>query len=295
MVLRPGRGTRSGDGPAPPAVARRLHDEGRRRARTRATDQRDRRARTGSRTARCVWTHISISGSGASGRRCARRRRRATARSSAGTCDLDSAQSACATSTRPQVSALYADLSRAGSVRSGGPLAPVMIAAVHRVLRKACNDAVDAGLLTSSLLVGVRPPWREPPEIQTWSVSEAQAFLAAARPDRLFALWALVLANRPAPRRGRRSEVGRHRPGHEGARGPTQPCERWLSCARGRAEDAVRTAHGRSRSVEGKGTLGQRRAKELVSAVVRSNVGKEEAERRRDSGPSAKSSSGRRW
>jgi integrase len=93
-----------------------------------------------------------------------------------------------------QVRTMYADLSRAGSVRSGGPLAPATIAAVHRVLRKACNDAVDAGLLTRSPLVGVRSPRREPPEIQTWSATEAQTFLASVRSDRLFALWALVLA-----------------------------------------------------------------------------------------------------
>ncbi len=157
MVLRPGRGTRSGDGPAPPAVARRLRDEGRGRASAGA----DRSAAQAGRdsvedSALRVDAYLDQWFEGVRPAL-----RPSTAKSygeivrwylrprlgAVRLCDLNAIQ----------VRALYADLSRAGSVRSGGPLAPATIAAVHRVLRKACNDAVDAGLLTRSPLVGVRP------------------------------------------------------------------------------------------------------------------------------------------
>ena len=93
-----------------------------------------------------------------------------------------------------QVRALYADLSRGGfgadgwSARAGDDRSRAPRAAKGVQRRGRC------GLLTRSPLVGVRPPRREPPEIQTWSAAEAQTFLAAVRSDRLFALWALVLA-----------------------------------------------------------------------------------------------------
>lgn len=93
-----------------------------------------------------------------------------------------------------QVRTLYADLLASGSVRNGGPLAPATVAATHRVLRKACNDALAAGLITRSPLVGVRPPRRYAPEMQTWTATDARSFLAAASDDRLYALWVLVLA-----------------------------------------------------------------------------------------------------
>ena len=92
------------------------------------------------------------------------------------------------------VRALYAELLESGSVRTGGGLAPATVGAAHRVVRKACNDALAAGLLAKSPLVGVRPPRRVPPEMRTWSAVDVHRFLDATRTDRLYALWVLVLA-----------------------------------------------------------------------------------------------------
>jgi integrase len=89
---------------------------------------------------------------------------------------------------------LYADLLESGSVRTGGRLAPATVRAVHRVLRKACNDALHAGLIARSPMTGVRPPRQSTPEMQTWTADEVHRFLTATLHDRLFALWVLELA-----------------------------------------------------------------------------------------------------
>ena len=65
---------------------------------------------------------------------------------------------------------------------------------VHRVLRKALNDAVLWGLLVRSPLLGVKPPRHEAPEMRAWTPDEARRFLDAVDDDRLYALWVLVLA-----------------------------------------------------------------------------------------------------
>ncbi len=90
---------------------------------------------------------------------------------------------------------LYAELLACGSVRRpGGPLAPATVGVVHRVLRKACNDAVVWGLLPRSPLVGVKPPRAEGTEMRTWTPEEVREFLTAVTDDRLYALWVLVLS-----------------------------------------------------------------------------------------------------
>lgn len=93
-----------------------------------------------------------------------------------------------------QLRALYAELLESGAVRSTGGLAPGTVSAVHRVIRKACNDALAAGMLVKNPMVGVRPPRREPPELCTWSAADVRRFLDATHSDRLYALWVLVLA-----------------------------------------------------------------------------------------------------
>jgi integrase len=89
---------------------------------------------------------------------------------------------------------LYAELLESGSVRTGGPLAPATVRAVHRVLRKASNDALHAGLVARNPMTGVRPPRSATPEMQTWSADEVHRFLHATLHDRLYALWVLELA-----------------------------------------------------------------------------------------------------
>jgi integrase len=88
---------------------------------------------------------------------------------------------------------LYADLLENGG-RRRAELSPATVAVVHRVLRKALNDAVLWGLLARSPLVGVKPPRNTPPEMRSWTPEEARRFLRVVTDDRLYALWVLVLA-----------------------------------------------------------------------------------------------------
>jgi integrase len=88
---------------------------------------------------------------------------------------------------------LYADLLIDGAMRREGGLSPSTVGVVHRVLRKALNDAVLWGLLRRSPLLGVKPPRQEQPEMRWWTPEQARTFLAAVDGDRLHALWVLVL------------------------------------------------------------------------------------------------------
>jgi len=92
------------------------------------------------------------------------------------------------------IRSLYAELLANGGRRRRAELSPATVAVVHRVLRKALNDAVLWGLLVRSPLLGVKPPRHQPPEMRAWSPDEARRFLGAVVDDRLYALWVLVLA-----------------------------------------------------------------------------------------------------
>ncbi len=89
---------------------------------------------------------------------------------------------------------LYADLLIEGAVRREGGVSASTVAVVHRVLRKALNDAVLWGLLGRSPLLGVKPPRREQPEMRAWTPAQVRIFLAAVERDRLYALWVLILS-----------------------------------------------------------------------------------------------------
>ena len=89
---------------------------------------------------------------------------------------------------------LYAELLDHGAMRKEGGLSASTVRAVHRVLRKALNDAVLWGLLARSPLLGVKPPRQERPEVRWWTPEQARTFLAAVEGDRLYALWVLVLS-----------------------------------------------------------------------------------------------------
>jgi integrase len=91
------------------------------------------------------------------------------------------------------IRSLYADLLEYGG-RSGCGLSAGTVAVVHRVLRKACNDAVAWRLITRSPLTGVQPPRRAAEERRTWTAADVRRFLGHAGDDRLYAMWALLLA-----------------------------------------------------------------------------------------------------
>lgn len=94
----------------------------------------------------------------------------------------------------PTLTAHYAVLHERGG-RYGRPLAPATVRVLHRVLHKACADAVDAELLVSNPVSRAKPPRRNRPETQVWSAEQARSFLAArARAeDRLLISWLLAL------------------------------------------------------------------------------------------------------
>lgn len=89
---------------------------------------------------------------------------------------------------------LYAGLIRCGSRRHGGPLSASTVGVVHRVVRKALNDAVLWRLLARSPLLGVNPPRRETSEMRSWNVDEARRFIDAVEHHRLFALWVVLIS-----------------------------------------------------------------------------------------------------
>jgi integrase len=92
------------------------------------------------------------------------------------------------------VKSLYADLISGGGRRSGRRLSAGTVGVVHRVLRKAMNDAVLWGMLVRSPLLGVKPPRRDAHEMCAWTSDEARQFLATVGCDRLYAMSVLVLA-----------------------------------------------------------------------------------------------------
>jgi integrase len=91
------------------------------------------------------------------------------------------------------VSGLYRELLTSGG-RHGRPLSPVTVDHVHRVLRKAFNDAVDVEELLSSNPVAraTRPkaPTREP--FNLWTGEQLDGFLGAAARHRLGAFFRLA-------------------------------------------------------------------------------------------------------
>jgi integrase len=87
---------------------------------------------------------------------------------------------------RPQhITAFYRELSTT--------LAPSSVRRVHAVLRRALIVAVRWGLMPNNPTLLVDPPSLQTQSIRPYSVSEAQAFLAAAADDRLEARWLIGL------------------------------------------------------------------------------------------------------
>ncbi len=82
------------------------------------------------------------------------------------------------------------------TAKSTGDLAgkPCTVQRLRDVLRNALNQALRWGLVTRNVAELVDPPHYQPPEVQPFTPEEAQAFLAAAKGDRLEALYTVVLA-----------------------------------------------------------------------------------------------------
>jgi integrase len=98
------------------------------------------------------------------------------------------------------VQRLYADLlaGRRGTnagTRQGRALSPRSVRYVHAVLRSALKQAVTWRLIRHNVADAVGLPKQRRQEMQTLSKEQAGAFLKAARDDRWYALWALLLGS----------------------------------------------------------------------------------------------------
>jgi integrase len=95
---------------------------------------------------------------------------------------------------RPAViSKLYHDLAEHGG-RTGQALSATTISHIHRTLRKALADAVTVEqLLPANPAARSKRPRNTTSEpVQVWTTNQLGAFLAAARPHRLFAFYRLA-------------------------------------------------------------------------------------------------------
>jgi integrase len=101
---------------------------------------------------------------------------------------------------------LYARLLDSGRRNgSGGGLSPTSVRYVHRILRKALNDALRKGTITRNPAATADPPRRaerdaSKPDLQVWTAEQLQSFLSLIGSHRLAA--AYVLAAHTGMRRG---------------------------------------------------------------------------------------------
>lgn len=101
---------------------------------------------------------------------------------------------------------LYARLLDSGRRNgAGGGLSPASVRYVHRILRKALNDALRKGTIARNPAATADPPRRaagEPSgeDMQVWTSTQLQSFLSSIRPHRLAP--AYVLAAHTGMRRG---------------------------------------------------------------------------------------------
>lgn len=96
--------------------------------------------------------------------------------------------------TPARLAALYGELLKSGRRDGKGGLSPRSVAYAHRILVHALKDAVSWGLLARNPAGHVDPPRAATSEMHVWSQDEVQRFLAFVVDDRLYALWAVLLA-----------------------------------------------------------------------------------------------------
>jgi integrase len=87
----------------------------------------------------------------------------------------------------PQLLALYARKLKEG-------LSPTTVHAMHSVLHRALEDALQMGLVNRNVSEMLKPPKRGHREMMPLSVIEMQRFLEVVRDDRFFALYVLALS-----------------------------------------------------------------------------------------------------
>ncbi len=92
------------------------------------------------------------------------------------------------------VEALYAELLSSGRADRAGGLDPKSVLEVHVILRKALADATRKGLVVRNVADGAEAPKRRRPKrvVRAWTAQQLQAFLDAARQQRLFAAFWLA-------------------------------------------------------------------------------------------------------
>lgn len=80
------------------------------------------------------------------------------------------------------------------SARLSDGLALSTVRYIHAVLRNALNEAVSLGLIARNAALVVKKPRAPRIEMRCWDPEQARRFLAAARADRLYALYVLALS-----------------------------------------------------------------------------------------------------
>ncbi len=87
----------------------------------------------------------------------------------------------------PHLQALYTKKLREG-------LSPTTVHAMHSVLHRALEDALQMGLLSRNVSEMLKPPRRGKREMMTLSVLEVRRFLDVVSDDRFYALYVLALS-----------------------------------------------------------------------------------------------------
>ena len=99
--------------------------------------------------------------------------------------------------TPARISDFYRHLRIRGRKDGRGGLSPTSVRYIHRILRRACSDAVRQGLLQVNPMDRVDPP--RPADnsaassLNTWSAEQVSRFLAVVLDDPLYPLWRLAL------------------------------------------------------------------------------------------------------
>lgn len=93
----------------------------------------------------------------------------------------------------PDVQRLYADLRTAGG-RNGRPLSGTQVRNIHRVLHNMLGYGRRMGYLAVNPADAAEKPKEDTAERSVYTPEQVRRFLAAAREDRLGALWHLVIA-----------------------------------------------------------------------------------------------------
>jgi len=96
--------------------------------------------------------------------------------------------------TAQQVQSFLNERLAAKSERTQRPLSSRSVRHIHRTLCTALNSAVKYGNVARNVALSVDPPRAGKPAINFFNVDQARVFLAAAKDDRLYALYATVLS-----------------------------------------------------------------------------------------------------